>query len=116
MSAFKVSGGAVGESVPAVQGELMLTVFKTSAVARILLVVGIALLIAAVVAWNAMTPLGQTAVLMKLAGLLGLFAPAIVLGALWGWIRYSRSAWAQATVVLFILTIALIMSKPEILP
>lgn len=84
--------------------------------ARILLVLGVVMLVALVVTWNAMTPAGHTAFLLKLAEFVGYFAPAIVLGALWGWIKYSRSSWAWATGIFFILTIGLLVNKPELLP
>jgi hypothetical protein len=43
----------------------------------------------------------------KMAIILGWSAPAIVLGAMFGWIKYSKSTWVWTTAVLLILTAAL---------
>ena len=46
----------------------------------------------------------------KAATVIGYCLPAIVLGAACGWIKYSKSAWLWATVVLLSLTLVLVTS------
>jgi hypothetical protein len=43
----------------------------------------------------------------QVATILGWSAPAIALGAAWGWIKYSKSTWLWTTAVLLTLTAAL---------
>jgi hypothetical protein len=44
---------------------------------------------------------------LKATLMLGYATPAIVLGAAWGWLRYSKTAWWQATGLLLVTTIGL---------
>lgn len=41
---------------------------------------------------------------------IGLFVPALVLGAVWGWIRFSRIQWVWATVILVAGTAAFVIT------
>jgi len=44
---------------------------------------------------------------LKATSILGYATPALVLGAAWGWLRYSKTAWWQATGLLLVTTIGL---------
>ena len=54
-------------------------------------------------AWSQMTPAGHSAIMLRLAYWLGPFIFAILLGGIWGWIRYSLRAWANAATALSVL-------------
>jgi hypothetical protein len=41
-----------------------------------------------------------------MAAKFGVMAPALILGAAWGWIRFSRAQWGWVTAVLLVGTIA----------
>ncbi len=66
---------------------------EDSALVRSGLIIGAVVVAALVLTWTVLlTPLGRTAVLLKIAGLIGYFTPALVIGAIWGFIRYDRRA------------------------
>jgi hypothetical protein len=94
----------------------MLAIFERSAMARVLSVVGVMVVIAVAVIWNMVTPAEHSIFLLKLAGWIGVALPTIVLGAIWGWIRYSKSAWLWATLTFATLTIALLFHNPNVAP
>jgi hypothetical protein len=90
-----------------------------SALVRLALIIGVISVAALLILWTMfLAPAGRSAILLKLAGLIGYFVPAAVLGALWGFIRYSCAAWGNATLILCALTVVLwlwALSRPELM-
>jgi hypothetical protein len=98
-------------------GGTMLEVFARSTPARVGALFGVIVVIAAVITWKVMTPAGHQALLLKLARWVGIFTSATLLGAGWGWIKYSRASWGWATSVFAFLTfVLLLLYHPEIIP
>lgn len=87
----------------------MLAVFQRSVWARVGAVLLALLLITAML----MPASDRHAWGMLLAKALGLFLPAIVLGAVWGWLKYSRSSWVWATAIFAALTVGLLIWNPS---
>jgi hypothetical protein len=77
----------------------MRAVIERSVVARVGVLVGAAAILALAVVWAMMTPAGHEALVLKLIAWLG---PALLLGAVWGWIRYSKRQWMIATSVMVV--------------
>jgi hypothetical protein len=65
-------------------------------------------LIAVPVLWFGTTPRERSYGAMVLAHYLGLVLPALLLGAAWGWIWFSRRQWMWATAVLLVGTFAVV--------
>jgi hypothetical protein len=83
----------------------MLPVFRESLLARVGALVGAIVLVGLFIMWSMMTPDGQQALLFRAVLLAGLFAPSIVIGAVMGWLTYSRRAWAYVTIIFAIVTV-----------
>ncbi|MET4279487.1 MULTISPECIES: hypothetical protein [unclassified Bradyrhizobium] len=82
-----------------------LTVVRESAWAR----AGLLLVVIAISVWIfGFTPRERATIGMAAAWHLGVVVPALILGAAWGWIWFSRSHWGWATAVLLVLTFVVV--------
>lgn len=81
----------------------ILEAIKNSAWVRL----GMLVALIVILIWTfGLSPRERQSIELAMAAKLGMIAPALILGAAWGWIRFSRAQWGWATAVLLVGTIA----------
>lgn len=76
--------------------------------------VGLLLVVALALLWTfGLTPRERLAVVHHAGYWVGVALPAVILGAAWGWIRFSVRQWLWVTAALLVVTAVVMVAAPN---